>query len=479
MVHYKNLLKGHMTDEEIRKGLEWTLRISPLPDTVWETLEEDYSDDLNRARDLRKREGADWEDIEGDAKFAWAAIRRGMKAAQGDVLFGREGIGTPKRRLRKDKGTDFSEDVHNLGHGELWRDFTPKDVGEEREQAEALGNYMALCASLNAGVREFRRDALGGDLLPPDRAHEFVDSLVNRWFGQEDFEGWGTTPVGHRAVRVPVYFPDFDTGGECVILEPLGKRIFVPDDEMDERFAGYLYFPSRGGDFFGDPKRIAVGEGSILEGLMRLSEELTAAVCSSWNQAQTSWFVLTGEATPAAVLIARSDWRADHGFDRYGWYGSRAITLTAEPWVSGDEVARAYRAVQKSALERERNRESPEANRALFKFVIERLRAALPAEDLSERDWLAFAYVVRLINGDENPQDGLPPSTRSARPSWRTLRREWNRQYKDEARHYNQDGNFKRAFLRTARRIVPRMQPPYSAVRNRLKSLMSELTALP
>ncbi len=379
-------------------------------------------------------------------------------------MFGQVGTGAPNRRLRDKKGTDFSEDVHNLGHGELWRDFTPKDVGEEREQAEALGHYMALCASLNPGVRDFRRKVLGGDTLSPDQAHKFVDSLANQWFGQENFGVWGITPVGHRAEPVPVYFPDFDTGGKCVFLEPLGEQIFLSDDEMDQRFAGYFYFPSRSGDFFGDPKRIAVGEESVLEGLMRLSEELTAAVCSSWNQAQTSWFVLTGEATPAAVLIARSDWRADHGFDRYGWYGSRAITLTAEPWVSGDEVARAYRAVQKSVLERQRNRESPGVNRALFKFVIERLRAALPAEDLSERDWLAFAYVVRLINGDENPQDGLPSSTASARPSWRKLRQEWNRWYKDEACHYSEDGNFRRAFLNTARRIVPRIQSPYSEV---------------
>ncbi len=453
-----------MTDEEIKKRLGWAVVGGPLPSAVWETLVEEYDDFVDDARNLRKPEGQEWEDLEDYAKMAWRTIRKGLRMAREDALFGRAGIGTPRRKLRKDKGTDLSENAHDLGYGELWRDLSPKDVDEEREQAEALGDYMALCASLNAGVRDFRRDVLGGDLLPSDRAYEFVDSLVNQWFGQEDFEGRGTTPVGHHAVRVPVYFPDFDTGGGCVILEPVGTQIFVPDDEMDQRFADYLYFPSRDGDFFKDPKRIAVGEGSILEGLMRLSEELNAAVCSSWNQAQTSWFVLTGEATPAAVLIARSDWRADHGFDRYGWYGSRAITISAEPWVSADEVARAYRTVQRSVLERQKNRESPKANRALLKFVIERLRAALPAEELSQKDWLAFAYVVRLVNGDEDPQDGLPPNTESARPSWRKLRQEWNGWYEDEASHYKEDGNFRRAFLSTARRIVPRVQSPYSEV---------------
>ncbi len=453
-----------MTDDEIKKRLGWAVVGGPLPSAVWEALNEEYDDFVEEARSLRKPEGPEWEDLEEYARVVWKIVRKGLRMAWEDASLAREGIGIPRRRLRKDKHSDISENAHDLLYEESWRDLSPKDGDKESEQARSLGDYMALCASLNAGVRDFRRDVLGGDLLSPDRAHEFVDSLVNRWFGQEGFEGWGTTPVGHHAVRVPVYFPDFDTGGECVILEPLGKRIFVPDDEMDERFAGYLYFPSRGGDFFGDPKRIAVGEGSILEGLMRLSEELTAAVCSSWNQAQTSWFVLTGEATPAAVLIARSDWRADHGFDRYRWYGSRAITLTAEPWVSADEVARAYRAVQKGALERQRNRESPEANRALFKFVIERLRAALPAEELTQKDWLAFAYVVRLVNGDKDPQDGLPPNTESARPSWRKLRQEWNGWYEDEASHYKEDGNFRRAFLSTARRIVPRIQSPYSEV---------------
>ncbi len=453
-----------MTDEEIQRRLAQELGTSPLPDAVWETLKEEYPESLEGARALRRSEGPQWEDIKEDSKVAWRTIRRGLKSFREDALFGRKGIVTPKRRVRKDKGTSLLEDAHDLGYGELWRDLSPKDVREEREQAEALGDYMALCASLNPGVRDFRSKVLGGDTLSPDQAHEFVDSLANRWFGEKNFEDWGITPVSHRAVPVPVYYPDFDTGGECVILEPVGKQIFMPDYEIDQRFADYLYFPSRDGYFFGDPKRIAVGEGSILEGLTRLSEDLTAAGCSSWNQAQTSWFVLTGEATPAAVLIARSDWRADHGFDRYGWYGSRAITLTAEPWVSADEVARAYRALQRSVLERQRNRESPEANRVLFKFVIERLRAALPAEELSQKDWLAFAYVVRLVNGDKDPQDGLPPNTESARPSWRKLRQEWNRWYEDEASHYKEDGNFRRAFLSTARRIVPRIESPYSEV---------------
>ncbi len=259
-----------MTDEEIKKGLERTLGVNSLPDAVWETLNDDYSEDLDRARDLRKREGENWEDIETDAWYAWNAIRRGMRAARGDALFGREGTGVPKRRLQKDRGTAFSENEPDSGYGELWRNLTPEGVGEEREQAEALGDYMALCASLNPGVQDFRRKVLGGNTLSPDQAHEFVGSLANRWFGQKDLEDWGTTPVSHHAVPVPVYYPDFDTGGECVILEPLGKRIFVPDDEMDQRFADYLYFPSRGGDFFGDLKSIVVGEGSLLDRLVRL-----------------------------------------------------------------------------------------------------------------------------------------------------------------------------------------------------------------
>jgi hypothetical protein len=451
-----------MTDEEIKKRLGQYLGVNPLPDALWETLEDDLQKDLDRARDLRKPEGDAWEDIEYDAWLAWRTIRRALKANRGDSSFGTVRKSSPNRGLQG--RTNLLENAPDPGYEESWRDFTPQEAGEEREQAKALGDYMALCASLNVGVREFRREVLGGDVLSPGQAHEFVDSLANQWFGQDNFEEWGVTPTNHCAVFVSVNYPDFDTGGECAILEPIGQQVFIPDDEMDQRFAGYLYFPPRSGEFIGEPRQIPVGSGSILDGLMQLSEELTAAVCSSWNQAQTSWFVLTGEATPAAVLIARSNWRADHGFDRYGWYGSRAITLTAEPWVSADEVAKAYRAVQKGALERQRNRESPEANRALFKFVIEHLRAALPAEELSQKDWLAFAYVVRLVNGDEDPQDGLPPGTESARPSWRKLRQEWNGWYEDEASHYKEDGNFRRAFLSTARRIVPRIQSPYSEV---------------
>ncbi len=453
-----------MNDEEIEKRLGWAVVGGPLPSAVWETLVEEYEDFVDDARGLSKPEGAEWADLEEYAKQAWRTVRRGLRMAREDASFGREGIGVPKRRLRKNKRSGLSENAHDLLYEESWRDLSPKDGDKEREQAESLGGYMALCASLNVGVREFRKEVLGGDVLSPGQAHEFVDSLANQWFGQKILADWGTTPVDHRAVPVPVNFPDFDTGGACVVLEPSGRQVFVPDDEMDQSFSGYLYFPSQGGDFFGEPKMIAVGEGSVLEGLMRLSEDLTAAVCNSWNQAQTAWFVLTGEATPAAVLIARSGWRADHGFDQYRWYGSRAITLTAEPWVSADEVARAYRAIQKGALERQRNRESPEVNRTLFKFVIERLRAALPAEELSQKDWLAFAYVVRLINGDNDPQDGLPANTRSARPSWRKLRQEWNSWYQNEGGHYNEDGNFRRAFLNTARRIVPRIESPYSEI---------------
>ncbi len=453
-----------MTDDEIKKRLGWAVVGGPLPSAVWEALNEEYIDFVEGARSLRKPEGSAWEDLEEYARVMWKIVRKGIRMAREDASLGREGIGIPRRRLRKDKRTDISENAHDLLHEESWRDLSPKDGDKESEQARSLGDYMALCASLNVGVREFRREVLGGDVLSPGQAHEFVDSLANQWFGQERFIAWGTTPVDHRAVPVPVTFPDFDTGGSCVVLEPAGRRLFLPDDEMDESFAGYLYFPSRGGDFFGEPKEVAVGEESVLERLLQLSKDLTATICGSWNQAQTSWFVLTGEATPAAILIARSDWRADHGFDRYAWYSSKAITLTAEPWVSADEVARAYREVQRGVLERQRNRKSPEVNQALFKFVIERFRAALPAEELSEENWLAFAYVVRLINGDDDPQDGLPTNTKSARPSWGKLRKEWNDWYQDEGGHYKEDGNFRRAFLNTARRIAPRIKSPYSAV---------------
>ncbi len=243
-----------MTDEEIKKKLGSALGTKTLPGAVWETLEEDYAPDLGRARELREPKGEPWEDIVEDAKYAWRAIRRGMTAAREEALFGGVGTGAPKRRLRVAKGVDLSESRTDFGYEELWKDLTPKGDGEEREHAAALSDYMALCASLNPGVREFRRKVLGGDILSPGEAHEFADSLANRWFGEEDFEVWGTTPVGHRAVPVPGYFPDFDTGGECVILESLGKQIFLSDDEMEERFAGYFYFPSRGEDFFGNPK---------------------------------------------------------------------------------------------------------------------------------------------------------------------------------------------------------------------------------
>ncbi len=452
-----------MTDDEIKERLARKLKVSPLPIAVWQTLEEESQVELNHVRDLREPEGPFWDDLVFDAAKAWRTVWRAQRAYMEAPLSTHVRTTDPTRRLQEGDGIRLSEDVRVLEYGESWRDLTPKHAGEERQQAEALGEYMALCASLNPAVRDFRRRILGGNILSPNGANVFVASLANRWFTEEHFQGWGITPVDHRAVPVPVYFPDFHTGGECVILEPLGEQIFLSDDEMNQRFADYFYFPSRSGDFFENPKRVAVGRGSILEELLRLSERLIASLCCSWNQAQTAWFVLTGEATPAAVLIARSGWRADHGFDRYELYGSRAITLTAEPWVSADEVKRAYRSVQTRVLERERNRESPEANRALFKFVIERFREALPSEELSEEDWLAFAYVVRLINGDQKPQDGLS-IPKSARPSWSKLCKEWNSWYEDEAHHYNEVSNFRRAFLKTARRIAPRMDPTYSTI---------------
>jgi hypothetical protein len=85
-------------------------------------------------------------------------------------------------------------------------------------------------------------------------------------------------------------------------------------------------------------QKIGTAEGGTLDKLRQLSE--TLAQRSSWDRAQATQFVLTGQIPVLEPIRARSEWKSQFNV-------SGRITLTLDPALSADEVAAYYRKIRR------------------------------------------------------------------------------------------------------------------------------------
>jgi hypothetical protein len=135
--------------------------------------------------------------------------------------------------------------------------------------------------------------------------------------------------------------------------------------------------------------------------------------------------------------------------------GRGTITLTAEPWVPAETVLRYYREMQKDVLEGRDNRPLSARSIALFRFVTEQGRSAVPEVEAS--DYGAFFDSNGEV-GMVTSEDELQAPKLVGRPSWRALQERWNARCSDPKWHYKDIRNFRRAFLSAARVML---RPPY------------------
>jgi hypothetical protein len=151
--------------------------------------------------------------------------------------------------------------------------------------------------------------------------------------------------------------------------------------------------------------------------------------------------VLTGEATPVVALAGRIDTFPGDVM----WRGT--ITLTAEIWVPAETVLRYYREMQKDVLEGRDNRPLSARSLALFRFVTEQVRNAVP--EVEKPDYEAFFDSEDEVDVAPSEEE-LQASKLVGRPSWRALQQQWDRRYSDPKWRYEDVRNFRRAFVKAA-----------------------------
>jgi hypothetical protein len=407
-----------MTQHEgSRARLAEALKWDDVPNVVWKNL-------LKRkiVQDVEKGE-LNWKDLLFEARVQLETYRetREEEDAQGSAQ--------PNPRIIEPS-----------------KEIEPKLGTYEQNRAEALGEYIALRASLDSHVRYFRKVVLGGELLTPEQARTFVQSAANQcfdiaWFVERRIsmsehyshvysDGWAIDEDGLECRFDDIYVDPPGEGFRKVTYEPLD---FSHRDILSVR----------------NLEEIPVEVGSVLDVLRKVSGRLVENSGYPWGVPEAAWFVLTGEATPVVAMAGRIDTFPGEVM----WHGT--ITLTAETWVPAETVLRYYREMQNDVLEGRDNRPLSARSLALFRFVTEQLRNTVP--EVEKPDYEVFFDSDGEVDVTPSEEE-LQASKLVGAPSWRALQQRWNGQCSDQKWRYEDVRNFRRAFVNAARVML---SPPY------------------
>ena len=287
--------KGHRLRELLRKPLG--VHDERVLNKLCEDLEREYPDDVKYALEEPEAGVKDLlQDIEeqGWLKYYWLKVPR-----------------APKRK-----------------------EFVEIELDErERSHAEALKHYLVRRAATLPEVQEFRDDVLGGDLLTPEQAENFLRAEELKDRSEEELSSY----AGY------VYGLD---------REELKEHVIPPhpkDGYFSEESAYYREELVSPFWFRDDNKAI---------GLRDLS--LYLASVYPWEPEDAAWFVLTGE--PPEVVSVRLSYHPRRG----------VFSLTFAPWISEPTLRQAYRKVRDRAHGGKGNRQPGEKALAVLRFVSER-----------------------------------------------------------------------------------------------------------
>jgi hypothetical protein len=400
---------------ETRVRLAKALRRDGVPDPVWGNLLE---------RDLVQ----DYEKGEFELEYLIDQTRIQLKTYNQTRA---------ETNVRDSSGTDTMNSS---------KEIEPELGAYEKDRAEALGEYLALRASLDSHVRYFRKVVLGGELLTPEQAHTFIESAANQCF---DIAWFIERQIPIREHYSHVYSDGWaidEDGVECrfddIYVDPPGevfrKVTYEPLDYSHRDILSVRYL-----------QEVPVEVGSVLDVLRKVSGRLVENSDYAWGEPEAAWFVLTDEATPVGALTGRIETFSGDEM----WRGT--ITLTAEIWVPAETVLRYYREMQKDVLEGRDNRPLSARSLALFRFVTEQMRNAVP--EVEKPDYEAFFDSDGKVDVAPSEEE-LQASKRVGWPSWRALQQQWDRRCSDPKWCYEDVRNFRRAFLNAARVMY---LPPY------------------
>jgi hypothetical protein len=389
--------KVHMSeDTKIRKDLERA--VGRLSDAVWEDLVEEkiirmYLEGTLELDDPDKS----WETLKSEAqkrvRFAERCVSEAMKQVEStegntyDDAHGGKWRWVPDR-ASPDKPERDERDIESI------LDYFLFIGPESTAMFGATSDFFEWLANRHPEVVQFRDRVLEGRTLAPDKARRLIGSYAARFFPLEFFIDLEIPVVGHTSEIVGEYeerlHDDEIDHRVTVQVDPPGiterVRYAPPDTPMsdEDQIPTWCFLKNSGevispykveipadediepmrpsssdsnmgpillGNYETASRPWSVWPGSIVDNLYALADELADAL--RWPQLDTEaeevrwWrkdaaaeFVLTGVAPQMRPLDARLYKEGRYPSPRW------QIELDVLPWVSAEEVERAYRRMQ-------------------------------------------------------------------------------------------------------------------------------------
>jgi hypothetical protein len=407
-------------DEEavfkVRDDLERALR-RKLYDAVWQHLLDEgwVRDYLNGS-------------LEEDPKEAWRLLKevaenrlRLVEAVQSEI----QDEDLPQSEYQVASQAPPRESKEDYPALKAILDFFSLIGAKSRPMSQATSSYFVWLLNQHPEVVRFRDEVLGGRILALEQAHKLLGSYAARFYPLEWFSDWRIPVVGHTSEivggydwglheqevdhrvtlwvdppgitkRVRYAHPDtpiLDEDAEqissrCVLMKKRGSvappyNMGLPEapEDMEPASPPPILLSN-----YETPNRpMAVWPGSVVDNLYILAEELADAfrwprhvgqtkAFRSWSKDAAATFVLTGVAPLATLVLQAQPIDARLKLEENRFLGSqRRIELNISPWVSAEEVTRAYKRMQKQVLEG-RNRQPKPKTLEIACFVWEEER---------------------------------------------------------------------------------------------------------
>jgi len=288
----------------------------------------------------------------------------------------------------------------------------------------AFSEYLAKIIATDQGVIRFRERFLGDpeNTLAFEQAQKFVDSPAARFLPHSFFKQKGIPFTEHEAV-LETYEEVREDGRRYhrakVSIDPPGIIETTHSDNGREEVIRSLWWPQD--DDSEIAQRVRVWRGSVLSELQRLAGQLARK--HPWQEDQAALFILTGTTPLASTLRGGIRFSDGTGVLAHK-YEYKIITLEVRDWVPAEEVAQAYRKLQREVYGGRNYRAPADRNVEVFRFVLEQ----------SE---------VRIVNREEY-------LAKLTLPKWKEMRQAWNELYPRGHRwhYYNSTDPDARIFYR-------------------------------
>jgi hypothetical protein len=365
-------------------------------DPAKETTFVDHILDLFGIDDDEDFDDRDIKDLVDDAEEHWKTYQLGQEQMEPGTRWDSltKGGTVPsmpvrdagKKRMEEGKGNEFA----TLG----------SSVGI---RIGAFSEYLAKIIATDPGVMRFRERFLGGptNTLSFEQAQRFIDSPATRFLPYGFFKQRGIPFTEHDAV-LENYEEVREDGTRyhraTVSIDLPGIAETVRSGDVEEGAIQSLWWPRDDDSEYA--QHVRVWESSVLGELQRLASQLARK--HPWQEDQAALFVLTGITPLASTLRGGARHSYGNGVAAHK-YDSTIIELEAQAWVPVEEVAKAYRKLQREAHGGHNYRSPEDRNVEVFRFVLEQ----------SE---------VQILNREEH-------LAKLTLPKWKEMRQAWNEMY--------------------------------------------------